>query len=118
MLKDARYNQAFLAHQGTCRDPSGHILRRYHFCHHSTGGVRSSHEHWTKVKLVGRHHLQIAEESITGSVAATQEHAVILEAIQGGEPDTAAQAMQVHLEWALDHSKQEVRRRLGIEAAD
>ena len=47
-----------------------------------------------------------------------QQHAAILEAIQEGEPDAAAQAMQVHLEWALAHSKQEVRRRLGIEAAD
>jgi GntR family transcriptional regulator, transcriptional repressor for pyruvate dehydrogenase complex len=45
-----------------------------------------------------------------------KQHAVILEAIQEGEPDAAAQAMQDHLEWALAHSKQEVRRRLGIEA--
>lgn len=46
------------------------------------------------------------------------QHAEILEAIQEGKPDTAAQAMQSHLEWALSHSKQEVRRRLGVEAAE
>jgi GntR family transcriptional repressor for pyruvate dehydrogenase complex len=45
-----------------------------------------------------------------------EQHATILEAIQEGEPDAAAQAMQAHLEWALTHSKQEVRRRLGVEA--
>ena len=45
-----------------------------------------------------------------------EQHATILEAIQEGEPDAAAQAMQTHLEWALAHSKQEVRRRLGVEA--
>lgn len=47
-----------------------------------------------------------------------KQHAEILEAIQQGEPDAAAQAMQTHLEWALAHSKQEVRRRLGVEALD
>jgi GntR family transcriptional regulator, transcriptional repressor for pyruvate dehydrogenase complex len=47
-----------------------------------------------------------------------KQHAEILEAIQEGEPDAAAQRMQGHLEWALAHSKQEVRRRLGIEAVD
>jgi DNA-binding GntR family transcriptional regulator len=47
-----------------------------------------------------------------------EQHAAILEAIQEGEPDVAAQAMQTHLEWALTHSKQEVRRRLGVEAAE
>ena len=46
------------------------------------------------------------------------QHAAILAAIQEGEPDVAAQAMQTHLEWALSHSKQEVRRRLGVEAAE
>ncbi len=45
----------------------------------------------------------------------TEQHAAILEAIQEGEPGVAAQAMQAHLEWALAHSKQEVRRRLGVE---
>jgi DNA-binding GntR family transcriptional regulator len=48
----------------------------------------------------------------------TKQHAAILEAIQEGEPDTAAQLMQVHLEWALNHSTQEVRRRLGVEAIE
>jgi len=47
-----------------------------------------------------------------------EQHAAILEAIQEGEPEVAAQAMQAHLEWALAHSKQEMRRRLGIEAVD
>jgi DNA-binding FadR family transcriptional regulator len=47
-----------------------------------------------------------------------EQHATILEAIQEGEPDAAAQAMQVHLEWALSHSKQEIRRRLGVEAVE
>jgi len=47
-----------------------------------------------------------------------EQHAAILEAIQEGEPEAAAQAMQIHLEWALSHSKQEVRRRLGVEAVD
>ena len=47
-----------------------------------------------------------------------KQHAAILEAIQEGEPDAAVQAMQVHLEWALSHSKQEVRRRLGAEVAE
>jgi GntR family transcriptional repressor for pyruvate dehydrogenase complex len=47
-----------------------------------------------------------------------EQHARILEAIQSGEPDIAAQAMQTHLEWALAHSKQEVRRRLGVEAVE
>ncbi len=48
----------------------------------------------------------------------SEQHAAILEAIQEGEPEVAAQAMQTHLEWALAHSKQEMRRRLGIEAVD
>jgi GntR family transcriptional regulator, transcriptional repressor for pyruvate dehydrogenase complex len=47
-----------------------------------------------------------------------EQHAAILTAIQEGEPDVAAQAMQTHLEWALTHSKQEIRRRLGVEAAE
>ena len=47
-----------------------------------------------------------------------EQHAAILEAIQEGEPEVAAQAMQTHLEWALAHSKQEMRRRLGIEAVE
>jgi GntR family transcriptional regulator, transcriptional repressor for pyruvate dehydrogenase complex len=47
-----------------------------------------------------------------------EQHAAILGTIQEGEPDAAAQAMQVHLEWALAHSKQEVRRRLGVEAVE
>jgi GntR family transcriptional repressor for pyruvate dehydrogenase complex len=47
-----------------------------------------------------------------------EQHATILEAIQEGEPDAAAQAMQVHLEGALTHSKQEMRRRLGVEAVE
>lgn len=47
-----------------------------------------------------------------------KQHAEILEAIQEGEPDAAAQAMQTHLEWALTHSKQEVRRRLGVETIE
>jgi GntR family transcriptional regulator, transcriptional repressor for pyruvate dehydrogenase complex len=47
-----------------------------------------------------------------------EQHAAILEAIQEGEPDAAAQAMQTHLEWALSHSKQEIRRRLGVEATE
>jgi GntR family transcriptional repressor for pyruvate dehydrogenase complex len=47
-----------------------------------------------------------------------KQHMAILEAIQEGEPEAAAQAMQAHLEWALSHSKQEVRRRLGVEAGE
>ena len=47
-----------------------------------------------------------------------EQHTAILEAIQEGEPAAAAQAMQVHLEWALSHSKQEVRRRLGAEVVE
>lgn len=47
-----------------------------------------------------------------------EQHAAILEAIQEGQPETAAQRMQAHLEWALSHSKQEVRRRLGVEASE
>jgi DNA-binding GntR family transcriptional regulator len=47
-----------------------------------------------------------------------EQHEGILRAIQEGEPDTASQAMQAHLEWALSHSKQEVRRRLGVEAGE
>jgi GntR family transcriptional repressor for pyruvate dehydrogenase complex len=47
-----------------------------------------------------------------------EQHAAILETIQEGEPDAAAQAMQVHLEGALSHSKQEIRRRLGAEAVE
>jgi DNA-binding GntR family transcriptional regulator len=48
----------------------------------------------------------------------SEQHAAILEAIQEGESDVAAQAMQTHLEWALAHSKQEMRRRLGVEAGE
>jgi GntR family transcriptional regulator, transcriptional repressor for pyruvate dehydrogenase complex len=47
-----------------------------------------------------------------------EQHATILEAIQEGEPEAAARAMFAHLEWALSHSKQEVRRRLGVEAVE
>ncbi len=47
-----------------------------------------------------------------------EQHAAILEAIQEGELEVAAQAMQTHLEWALVHSKQEMRRRLGVEAGE
>jgi len=47
-----------------------------------------------------------------------EQHAAILQAIREGEPDAAAQAMQAHLEWALAHSKQEMRRRLGLEASE
>ena len=47
-----------------------------------------------------------------------EQHAAILTAIQEGEPYVAAQAMQTHLEWALTHSKQEVRRRLSVEAGE
>jgi GntR family transcriptional regulator, transcriptional repressor for pyruvate dehydrogenase complex len=47
-----------------------------------------------------------------------EQHATILEAIQEGEPEAAARAMNAHLEWALSHSKQEVRRRLGVEAGE
>jgi len=47
-----------------------------------------------------------------------EQHTAILEAIQEGEPAAAAQAMQTHLEWALSHSKQEVRRRLGAEVVE
>jgi GntR family transcriptional repressor for pyruvate dehydrogenase complex len=47
-----------------------------------------------------------------------EQHAAILEAIQEGESDVAAKAMQTHLEWALVHSKQEMRRRLGVEAGE
>jgi GntR family transcriptional regulator, transcriptional repressor for pyruvate dehydrogenase complex len=47
-----------------------------------------------------------------------EQHAAILAAIQEGEPEAAAQAMQAHLESALVHSKQEVRRRLGVEAVE
>jgi len=47
-----------------------------------------------------------------------EQHAAILTAIGEGEPDVAAQAMQTHLQWALSHSKQEVRRRLGVEAVE
>jgi len=47
-----------------------------------------------------------------------EQHAAILQAIQEGEPDAAAQAMQAHLEWALAHSKQEMRRRLGLETVE
>jgi len=42
-----------------------------------------------------------------------EQHMRILEAIQEGEPDDASEAMRTHLEWALSHSRQEVRRRLG-----
>jgi GntR family transcriptional regulator, transcriptional repressor for pyruvate dehydrogenase complex len=48
----------------------------------------------------------------------TEQHRAVLEAIQEGEADLAAQAMQTHLEWALAHCKQEVRRRLGMEAEE
>jgi GntR family transcriptional repressor for pyruvate dehydrogenase complex len=47
-----------------------------------------------------------------------EQHATILEAIQEGEPDTASQAMQTHLEWALSHAKHEVRRRLGVKTVE
>lgn len=47
-----------------------------------------------------------------------EQHATILGAIQEGESDAAAKAMQTHLEWALAHSKQEVRRRIGIDTDD
>ncbi len=47
-----------------------------------------------------------------------EQHTAILEAIQEGAADTAAQAMQTHLEWALAHSKQEIRRRIGFETAE
>ena len=46
------------------------------------------------------------------------QHAAILDAIQEGEPDSAAQAMQAHLEWALAHSRQEMRRRLGVDTVE
>lgn len=45
-----------------------------------------------------------------------EQHAEILEAIQEGEANVAYQVMQTHLEWALTHSKQEIRRRIGFEA--
>ncbi len=47
-----------------------------------------------------------------------EQHAAIFEYIQEGESDTASQAMQTHLESALSHSKQEVRRRLGVETVE
>jgi GntR family transcriptional regulator, transcriptional repressor for pyruvate dehydrogenase complex len=47
-----------------------------------------------------------------------EQHAAIFESIQEGESDTASQAMQTHLELALSHSKQEVRRRLGVETVE
>lgn len=47
-----------------------------------------------------------------------EQHAAILAAIQNGEADAAAQTMQTHLEWALSHSKEEVRRRLAVEAVE
>ncbi len=47
-----------------------------------------------------------------------EQHTAILTAILNGESDAAAQAMKTHLEWALAHSKQEVRRRLGSEVIE
>ena len=46
------------------------------------------------------------------------QHTAIFEAIQEGEPDAAAQAMHTHLDSALSHAKQEVRRRLGAETPE
>lgn len=42
-----------------------------------------------------------------------EQHTAIVAAIQEGQPDAAARAMQTHLEWALTSYQQEVRRRLG-----
>ena len=64
MLKDSRYNQTFLANQCTRRDPCRYILRRDHFAHHSTGGVRSSHQYRAKMELFRRYHLQVPEERV------------------------------------------------------
>jgi GntR family transcriptional regulator, transcriptional repressor for pyruvate dehydrogenase complex len=47
-----------------------------------------------------------------------EQHTAVLTAIQNGESEAAAQAMKIHLEWALAHSKQEVRRRLGSEVIE
>lgn len=44
-----------------------------------------------------------------------EQHLAILAAIQEGEPDAAEQAMHVHLEQALLHSRQEVLRRVSGE---
>ena len=46
------------------------------------------------------------------------QHASVLEAIQEGESDAAVQAMQIHLETSLSHTKQEIRRRLGAEVSE
>lgn len=45
-----------------------------------------------------------------------EQHTAVFEAIQEGEPDAAAQAMQVHLEWAQAGYQLEVRRRLTMKA--
>jgi DNA-binding FadR family transcriptional regulator len=47
-----------------------------------------------------------------------EQHTAIVTAIQEGQPEVAAQAMQTHLEWALTSYQQEVRLRLGVEASD
>ena len=46
-----------------------------------------------------------------------EQHAAIVTAIQEGQPDAAALAMQAHLQWALASYQQEVRLRLGVEAS-
>lgn len=51
-------------------------------------------------------------------VTYAEQHATILDAIQEGMQDVAAQAMQTHLECALTHSKQEIRRRLGADTRE
>ncbi|GCF09661.1 GntR family transcriptional regulator [Dictyobacter arantiisoli] len=46
------------------------------------------------------------------SLASVEHHEAIFEAIKGGNPDTAAQAAQHHVETVLGWYRQEVRRRL------
>lgn len=47
-----------------------------------------------------------------------KQHSAILDAIQNGEAEAAYHSMKDHLEWALAHSRQEVRRRLGAEVEE
>ena len=62
---------------------------------------------------------EIASSSTDAWLTTTIEHhTAVFDAIQDGEPDAAAHAMQVHLDWAQNGYQQEVRRRLTLKTLE
>ena len=54
--------------------PGRNVLRRDHLAHHAARRVRRRHQHRVQIQLIGRHHLQVAEQRVARRVAARQEH--------------------------------------------